>query len=60
MTTKELVLQVLEQLPDDAEIEDFIERLSFVRKLQQRLEQTETVATYTQEQARQRLERWLT
>ena len=37
MTTKDLVLQVLEQLPDDAGIDEVMERFSFVWKLQQRL-----------------------
>ncbi len=59
MTTKDLVLQVLEQLPDDAEIEDVIERLYFVRKLQQRLAETESVEKFTQDEAKQRMGRWL-
>lgn len=59
MTTKDLVLQVLEQLPEDAEIEDVIERLYFVRKLQQRLAQADTVEKITQAEAKQRMARWL-
>src|SRR5207302_861124 len=59
MTTKDLVLQVLEQLPEDAEIEDVIERLYFVRRLQLRLDETDAEETFTQEEARRRLERWL-
>lgn len=60
MTAKDLVLQVLEQLPEDADLDDVIERLYFVRKLQQRLAGADTVATLTREEARQRLGQWLT
>lgn len=35
MTTRDLILQVLEQLPEDADLDDVIERVYFVRTLQQ-------------------------
>ena len=59
MTTKDLVLQVLEQLPDDAGIDEVMERLSFVWKLQQRLDHAETVEKFTQQEAMRRMGRWL-
>jgi len=59
MTTKDLVLQVLEQLPEDAELEDVIERLYFLRKLQQRLTQADTTLTLSHSEAKQRMQRWL-
>jgi hypothetical protein len=60
MTTKDLVLQVLELLPEDAELEDVIERLYFLRKLQQRLALSDMTLTLTHTEARQRMGRWLT
>ncbi len=59
MTIKELVLQTLAELPDDAAIEDVIERLYFVAKLQRRLDELETVGKVTQEEAKARMARWL-
>ncbi len=59
MTTKDLVLQVLDQLPDDAGIDEVMERLSFVWKLQQRLDHTEMVEKFTQQEAQRRMRRWL-
>jgi hypothetical protein len=59
VTTKDLVLHVLEQLPEDAELEDVIERLYFLRKLQQRLTQADTTLTLTHTEAQLRMERWL-
>lgn len=59
MTTKDIVFQVLEQLPDDTTIEDVIERLYFVQKLQQRLAQSDTVEKFTQDEAVRRMARWL-
>jgi hypothetical protein len=59
MTTRDLVRQVLEQLPEDAELEDVIERLYFLHKLQQRLTQADTTLTLTHSDAEQRMQRWL-
>lgn len=51
MTTKELVLQVLE-------IDDVIERLCFVQQLQLRLVEIDSVEKVTQDEARERMARW--
>ena len=59
MTTKEPVLQVPEQLPDAGGIDEVMERLSFVWKLQQRLDNAETVEKFTQQEAMRRMGRWL-
>lgn len=59
MTTKELVLRALADLPDDAPIEDAIERLYFLAKLRQRLDQIDTLETFTQDEAKRRMVRWL-
>jgi hypothetical protein len=59
MTTKEMVLQALADLPDDATIEDAIERLYFLAKLRRRLDELDTVEKYTQDEAKARMARWL-
>jgi len=59
MTTKEMVLQALSDLPEDADIEAVIERLYFLHKLQQRIEQKDDVEKFTQEEAMRRMARWL-
>ena len=41
MTTKDLLRQVLDDMPDDATIEAVIERLYFLHKLQQLLAQAD-------------------
>jgi hypothetical protein len=59
MSTRELVIQVLDQLPEDAEIEDVIERLYFVQRLRLRLAQDGATESFTQEEAMRRMSRWL-
>ncbi len=59
MTAKERVFQALADLPDDATIEDAIERLYFVAKLQSRLDGLGTVERISQEDATERMARWL-
>jgi hypothetical protein len=59
MTTKELVLRALSDLPDDAPIEEVIERLRFLATLQRRLNSLDSVEKFTQEEAKARMARWL-
>lgn len=59
MTSKELVLQALADLPDDATIEDAIDRLYFLAKLRRRLAEIDSVETFTQDEAKQQMARWL-
>jgi hypothetical protein len=59
VTTKEMVFQALADLPDDATIEDAIERLYFLAKLRRRLAEIDTAETFTQDEAKQRMARWL-
>jgi hypothetical protein len=59
MTTKDLVLRALADLPDDAPIEDAIERLYFLAKLRRRLDTIDTVTTFTKDEAKARMARWL-
>jgi hypothetical protein len=59
-TTRDLVMQILEQLPEDAALDDIIERLYFVRRLQQRLVDADDAEKLTHDEARERMKRWLT
>ncbi len=54
-TTKQRVLEAVEALPADATIEDAMERLYFLAKIQRGLEQADAGDTLTHEQAKERL-----
>lgn len=59
MTVKEEILELMEQLPEDATIEDAIERLIILYKIQQGLEQLDKGEGIHQEEARKRIRQWL-
>ncbi len=59
MTVKEEVLELMEQLPDDATIEDAIERLIVLYRIQQGLEQLDKGEGIPQEEAKKRIRQWL-
>ena len=59
MTVKEEVLELMEQLPDDAAIEDAIERLIVLYRIQQGLEQLDKGEGIPQEEAKKRIRQWL-
>lgn len=59
MTAKEEILVVMEQLPDDATIEDAIERLIVMYKVQQGLEQHDNGEGIPHEEAKRRIRQWL-
>lgn len=55
MTVKEQILEAIRALPDDARIEDAIERLYLLYKIQRGIEQADAGATVSQEEARERI-----
>lgn len=59
MTAKEEIMALLEQLPDNATIEDAIERLVILYKLQQGLEQLDNGEGIPHEEAKRRIRQWL-
>jgi hypothetical protein len=59
MTAKEEILRTLESLPDDAGIEEAIDRLYLLYKVQRGLAQANEGQTVSQEEARRRMARWL-
>ncbi len=59
MTEKQQVLRTLETLPDEANIEDAIERLYLLLKVNRGIAQAEAGVTVSQEEAKRRMARWL-
>lgn len=57
-TMKEKVLDALQRLPPDATIEDAIERLYFLGKVERGLKQADAGETVSHEEARRRLNEW--
>ncbi len=53
--TKKKILKVVEQLPDDATIEDAIERLYFLAKVEKGLEEADAGLTVPHDEAKKRL-----
>jgi predicted transcriptional regulator len=59
MNTKEQILKALNELPDDATVEDAMERLYVLYKIERGIAQADAGQTVTQVEARQRMARWL-
>ena len=53
--TKRRVLEAIEELPSDATVEDAIERLCFLAKVQKGLQQAAAGQTVSHEEAKKRL-----
>lgn len=58
-TTKEKVQSLLKQLPDDCSIEDIQYHLYVIEKVSRGLEVADTEGAITQEEAEERLSKWL-
>jgi predicted transcriptional regulator len=59
MNTKELVLDAVKDLPDDASIEDAMERLLLIAKIERGLEQADAGQSILHEDIKQRMAEWL-
>lgn len=59
MTEKQQIMQTMETLPEEANIEDAIERLCLLLKVQRGISQAEAGETFSQEEAKRRMARWL-
>lgn len=55
LNVKERVLEAVRDLPDDATVEDVIERLYFMAKVDEGLRQADAGETVSQEAARRRI-----
>ncbi len=59
MEAKQQILKALEELPDDASVEDAIDRLYLLYKIDRGLRQADRGELISQEEARQRMAGWL-
>ena len=59
MTTKEKLVRVIEDLPEDATIEDAMERLLFLAKVERGIQQADAGKTIPHAQVRKRMAKWL-
>ncbi len=55
LTAKQKILQAIERLPDSTTLEDAIERLCFLVKVEEGLHQSEKGETVSHEEAKRRL-----
>jgi predicted transcriptional regulator len=59
MTTKEQMIKMIQELPDDATVEDAMERLYLLYKIERGLAQAEAGQKVSQAEARRRMAQWL-
>ena len=56
---KQQMLRAIEELPDDASVEDGIERLYLIHKIERGMRQADDGELISQEEARSRMAQWL-
>ena len=59
MDTKQQILKAIEELPENAKVEDALERLYLLYKTERGIERADSGELISQEEARQRMARWL-
>ncbi|WP_064504659.1 hypothetical protein [Chlorobium limicola] len=59
MTVKEKIIQAVEKLPADATIEEAMERLLFLAKVERGLNQAEAGETISHMEVKERMSKWL-
>jgi predicted transcriptional regulator len=59
VTTKQKVLQAVNDLPDDASIEDAIQRLVLLAKIDRGIQQADAGQTVPHSQVREKMAKWL-
>ncbi|MBI4311438.1 MAG: hypothetical protein HY681_06620 [Chloroflexi bacterium] len=59
MITKQLILRAIEELPEDAGIEDALDRILLLYKVEKGLRQADAGKLVTQAEARRRMAKWL-
>lgn len=59
MTTKQKVVQAVQNLPDDASYEDAMERLLFLAKVERGLQQADAGQTIAHQKVKQKMKKWL-
>ena len=59
MTNKEKILQAVNDLPDDASIEDVMDRLLLLAKIERGLQQADAGQTIAHSEVKERMAKWL-
>jgi predicted transcriptional regulator len=59
MITKTQLISTLEKLPENLTIDQVIDHIIFIEKVQKGLEDSENGRVYTNEEARKKLSKWL-
>ena len=59
MTTKERIIEAVEDLPADATIEDAMERLLFLAKVERGLKEADAGKTISHMEVKERMAEWL-
>ncbi len=59
MTVKEKIIQAVQDLPSDATIEDAMDRLYLLYKIERGLQQVAEGKTISQKEAKERMQHWL-
>jgi predicted transcriptional regulator len=58
MTNKELMHRIVDQLPDEADVDDIIERLLFIQGIERGLNDLEAGRVISHEEMLKRIESW--
>lgn len=59
MTAKEKIMKAVRALPNDASIEDVMERLLFLAKIEKGLMQADSGQTFSHVQVKEKMAKWL-
>ena len=59
MELKQQMLKTIEELPENASVEDAIERLFFIHKVERGIGQSDRGELVSQAEARERMAKWL-
>ena len=59
MDVKQRILKAVEDLPDDAQVEDALDRLYLLYKVERGLRQADRGELISQDQVRERMAQWL-
>ena len=59
MTIREKVIQAVQDLPDDASVEDAMERLLLLAKIERGIQQADSERTISHTQVKERMAKWL-
>ena len=59
MLTKDNVIKTLSKFPDSFTLDDLVDKLIFMDKVERGLDQSMNNKVYTHEEAKKRLEKWL-